>query len=80
MYDCLSVEDVDKLLNESIECLCNSIKCAPSLAKALLLEHHWNISEIVKKYRENASELLVSVDGCMCSMCWQFTHVVKWRA
>lgn len=59
VFECLSVEDVDKLLNESIECLCNMIKCAPSLAKTLLLEHRWSVNEIVKKYRENATELLV---------------------
>lgn len=69
IYDCLSVEDVDKLLNESIECLCNSIKCAPSLAKALLLEHQWSISEIVRKYRENASELLVSGGSVIAVNC-----------
>ncbi|XP_031641143.1 potential E3 ubiquitin-protein ligase ariadne-2 [Contarinia nasturtii] len=59
-YDCLSVEDVDKLLNESIECLCNTINCAPSLAKTLLLEHRWSVNEIVKRYRENPTELLTS--------------------
>lgn len=60
VYDCLTVEDVDKLLNESVECLSNIIKCAPSLAKTLLLEHRWCINEVVTKYRENASALLVS--------------------
>lgn len=63
IYDCLTVEDVEKLLNEAIECLCNSIKCAPSLAKTLLLEHRWSINEIVKRFRENSSELLVSLNG-----------------
>lgn len=60
IYDCLTVDDVEKLLNESIECLCNLVKCAPSLAKTLLLEHRWGINEVVKKYRENATELLVT--------------------
>lgn len=60
IFECLSVEDVDKLLNESIECLCNLINCAPSLAKTLLLEHRWSVNEIVNKYRENPTELLVS--------------------
>lgn len=61
IYDCLTVDDVEKLLNESIECLCNLIKCAPSLAKTLLLDYRWGINEIVKKYRENATELLVTL-------------------
>lgn len=59
VFECLSVEDVDKLLNESIECLCNTINCAPSLAKTLLLEHRWSVNEIVKKYRDDPTELLV---------------------
>lgn len=59
VFECLSVEDVDKLLNESIECLCNTINCPPSLAKTLLLEHRWSVNEIVKKYRDDPTELLV---------------------
>lgn len=59
-YDCLTVEDVEKLLNESVERLSNQIKCAPSLAKTLLLEHKWCLNEIVTKYRENPAEFLVS--------------------
>lgn len=60
IYDCLTIEDVEKLLNESVECLSNIIKCVPSFAKTLLLEHQWSISEIVKKYHENSSDPLVS--------------------
>lgn len=63
-YDCLTVEDVEKLLNESVECLSNIIKSAPSLAKTLLLEHKWCLNEIVTKYRENPSELLVYILLC----------------
>ena len=61
MFDCLTVEDVEKLLNESVECLSNIIKCAPSLAKIFLLENKWCLNEIVLKYKENAAGLLVSV-------------------
>lgn len=60
IFECLSIDDVEKLLNESIECLCTMLKCMPSLAKTLLLQHRWCINEIVKKYRDNANELLVS--------------------
>lgn len=73
LFECLSVEDVDKLLNESIECLCNMINCAPSLAKTLLLEHRWSVNEIVKRYRENATELLVSgISNVMCQYFFTF--------
>lgn len=58
-YDCLNVEAVEKLLNETVEQLSNIIKVTPSLAKVLLLEHKWRISEIVEKYRANTSGLMI---------------------
>lgn len=33
LYSCLKVEEVEKLLNESIELLSNSLQITPSLAK-----------------------------------------------
>ena len=61
MHDCLSVDEVEKLLNESVEKLSNDLTITPSLAKVLLHEHKWQIQEIVDKYRDNASSLLVSI-------------------
>lgn len=59
-YECLDVEAVEKLLNETVEQLSNIIKVTPSLAKVLLLEHKWKISEIVEKYRVNSNGLMVN--------------------
>lgn len=60
-YQCLNVEEVEKLLNETVEHLSNTIHLTPSLAKVLLLEHEWQANEIVEKYNRNPSGLLVSV-------------------
>lgn len=60
VYECLNVEEVDKLLNESVEKLSNQLHITPSLAKVLLHETKWNTAEVVEKYRNNASNLLVS--------------------
>lgn len=59
VFDCLTVEDVDKLLNESVEYLSNTLKCEPSFAKTLLLQNHWSTHDVITKYRENATDLLV---------------------
>ncbi|GLG98786.1 Potential E3 ubiquitin-protein ligase ariadne-1, partial [Gryllus bimaculatus] len=59
VFDCLSVEEVERLLNESVESLSNSLQITPSLAKVLLHAHNWLISEIVSKYRSDSSHLLV---------------------
>lgn len=58
-YACLDMEAVEKLLNETVEQLSNIIKVSPSLAKVLLLEHKWRINDVVEKYRQNATALMV---------------------
>lgn len=58
-FACLDMEAVEKLLNETVEQLSVSVSVTPSLAKVLLLEHKWNIAEVVEKYRLNASGLMV---------------------
>ncbi|XP_055374311.1 potential E3 ubiquitin-protein ligase ariadne-2 [Condylostylus longicornis] len=59
-FECLNVEEVEKLLNESVEKLSTILQITPSLAKVLLHEHKWTIQNIIEKYRENASNLLIS--------------------
>lgn len=59
-YECLTVEEVEKLLNESVEKLNTILQITPSLAKVLLLEHRWNNQATVDKYRENSNALLIS--------------------
>lgn len=60
IHDCLTVDEVEKLLNEYVEKLSTSLKIIPSLAKVLLHENKWDANGLVKKYRDNASSLLVS--------------------
>lgn len=60
VFDCLNTEEVEKLLNESVECLSNQLQITPSLAKILLHQNRWNSNEMIEKYRNNAASLLVS--------------------
>lgn len=55
----LAVEDVERLLNESVETLCQSIHVSPSLAKMLLHRLKWQSSEIIYRYHQNADKLLI---------------------
>ncbi|XP_075219801.1 E3 ubiquitin-protein ligase ari-2 isoform X2 [Lycorma delicatula] len=59
-YECLSVEEVELLLNESVETLSNSLQITPSLAKVLLHTHEWQITSIITEYRRDVNRLLVS--------------------
>lgn len=58
-FECLSVEEVERHLNESVETLSNSLQITPSLAKVLLHSRGWAIQDIIVKYRGDSSNLLV---------------------
>lgn len=58
VFECLTVDEVEKHLNESVETLSNALKIIPSIAKVLLNEHKWKTNEIIERYRENPSSLL----------------------
>ncbi|XP_050098346.1 potential E3 ubiquitin-protein ligase ariadne-2 isoform X2 [Anopheles aquasalis] len=60
VYECLNVEEVEKLMNEPVEKLSTQLQITPSLAKVLLHETRWNTAEVIERYRNNASNLLVS--------------------
>uniref|UniRef100_U5ELC0 RBR-type E3 ubiquitin transferase n=1 Tax=Corethrella appendiculata TaxID=1370023 RepID=U5ELC0_9DIPT len=59
-YQCLNVEEVEKLLNEYVEKLSNILQITPSLAKVLLHETKWNTNEVIERYKVNASSLLIT--------------------
>ncbi|KAK3912194.1 putative E3 ubiquitin-protein ligase ariadne-2 [Frankliniella fusca] len=59
IFECLSVEEVERLLNENVELLSSSLQITPSLAKVLLHNHGWAVQDLISKYRSDASLLLV---------------------
>lgn len=58
----LNEEQVERLLNEVVELLSNNLQITPFLAKVLLYGNQWDVPEIVKKYKDNASSLLVKTN------------------
>lgn len=57
-YECLTIEDIERLLNENVEALCANLQVMPSLAKMLLHTHNWALAEVIQKYRQDISEVL----------------------
>lgn len=57
-YECLTIEDVERLLNECVEALCAGLPVVPSLAKLLLHTHKWETDYIISKYKEDAATVL----------------------
>ncbi|XP_077292104.1 E3 ubiquitin-protein ligase ari-2 [Arctopsyche grandis] len=60
LYNCLTPDLVDKMLNESIERLTDTCQVTPSLAKVMLHAYKWNEQELIQKYKENARVVLIS--------------------
>lgn len=60
IHDCLRVEEVERLLNENVEVLSNSLHITPSLAKVLLHTHNWALQDVMTKYRNNSSSFLIN--------------------
>ncbi|XP_012258311.1 potential E3 ubiquitin-protein ligase ariadne-2 isoform X2 [Athalia rosae] len=60
IHECLRVEEVERLFNENVEELSNNLQITPSLAKVLLHAHEWALQDIVLKYRNDASSLLIT--------------------
>ncbi|XP_030748660.1 potential E3 ubiquitin-protein ligase ariadne-2 [Sitophilus oryzae] len=59
-YKCLSEEEIERLLNETVEDLSNRLRISLSLAKVLLHSHYWNSNEVIVKYEENPQQTLIS--------------------
>jgi len=59
-FECLRVEEVEKLLNELVEMLSNQVAVTPSLAKLLLHTMEWSLTEVIKTYQTDAHGTLVS--------------------
>jgi len=58
-FDCLTVDQVERLLNELVETLSSRLRLTPSLAKLLLHAHNWGLEYVIKMYLEDPSPLLV---------------------
>ena len=59
-YTCLSLEDVEKLLNESVEILSTKLSITPALAKLLLHINNWNLDPVIVKCQRNMEEMLIA--------------------
>jgi ariadne-2 len=59
-YECLRVEEVEKLLNELVELLSLRLDVTPALAKLLLHNMDWSLVDIVRHYQSDAIGTLLA--------------------
>lgn len=58
-FECLTVDQVDRLLNELVETLSSRLRLTPSLSKLLLHSQNWALDSVIRMYLEDSSQLLV---------------------
>ncbi|XP_014678007.1 PREDICTED: protein ariadne-2-like [Priapulus caudatus] len=58
-YELLQIEDVECLLNESVEALSASSNISPSLAKVLLHQQQWKLQDVIDSFHKDPSRLLI---------------------
>ncbi|XP_011503879.1 PREDICTED: protein ariadne-2 isoform X2 [Ceratosolen solmsi marchali] len=59
VYECLRVDEVERLLNENVEFLTTNLQITPSLAKLFLHAHEWDLQDILLKYQDNTSNIMI---------------------
>ncbi|CAH8518887.1 unnamed protein product [Dicrocoelium dendriticum] len=59
-YKELSVDEVEGVLNQEVEKLCNAVQLPPSIARLLLSNNEWNVERIKSKFASNPLALLAS--------------------
>lgn len=56
--ECLTIEQVENLLNEAVNAVCHSLNTSPSLAKLFLLIHSWDVQKVISGYKADVSSFL----------------------
>lgn len=57
VYECLRVDEVERLLNENVEYLSTTLSTTPSMAKLYLHAYKWAIQEIISRYQNKTLDI-----------------------
>lgn len=58
-FTCLTYKESEGALHEHMTSLASALKVSHSVAKLILVNFHWQVSEILDRYRSNSAQLLV---------------------
>ncbi|XP_073915534.1 E3 ubiquitin-protein ligase ARIH2 isoform X3 [Castor canadensis] len=58
-FTCLTYKESEGALNEHMTSLASVLKVSHSVAKLILVNFHWQVSEILDRYKSNSAQLLV---------------------
>ncbi|XP_047687318.1 E3 ubiquitin-protein ligase ARIH2 isoform X4 [Prionailurus viverrinus] len=58
-FTCLTYKESEGALNEHMTSLASVLKVSHSVAKLILVNFHWQVAEILDRYKSNSAQLLV---------------------
>uniref|UniRef100_A0A8C5V0W2 E3 ubiquitin-protein ligase ARIH2 n=1 Tax=Microcebus murinus TaxID=30608 RepID=A0A8C5V0W2_MICMU len=86
-FTCLTYKESESALNEHMTSLASVLKVSHSVAKLILVNFHWQVSEILDRYKSNSAQLLVEArvqpnpskhshthPSHHCAVCMQFVR------
>nr|XP_014427526.1 E3 ubiquitin-protein ligase ARIH2 [Pelodiscus sinensis] len=86
-FTCLTYKESESTLNEHVASLASTLKVSPAVAKLLLVNFHWQVSEILERHKSNSAQLLVEAGVQLtsskhtmvhsshhCAVCMQFVR------
>ncbi|XP_017323872.2 E3 ubiquitin-protein ligase ARIH2 isoform X2 [Ictalurus punctatus] len=87
-FTCLTYRESQRLLTEEVNHVSTSLKVSPAVAKLVLVHFHWQVSQILDRYKSNSSQLLceaqvqsittcrslTAVAALQCGVCLQFVR------
>uniref|UniRef100_A0AAY4BKK0 RBR-type E3 ubiquitin transferase n=1 Tax=Denticeps clupeoides TaxID=299321 RepID=A0AAY4BKK0_9TELE len=57
-FTCLTYRESQKVLTEEVCSVASSLKVSPAVAKLVLVHFHWQVTQILDRYRSSSSQLL----------------------
>ncbi|KAK9970500.1 hypothetical protein ABG768_026439 [Culter alburnus] len=72
-FNCLTYRESQKVLSEEVNNVASALKVSPAVAKLVLVHFHWQVSQILERYKSNSSQLLCEAHTQPTSTCRSLT-------
>ncbi|TRY66856.1 hypothetical protein DNTS_033025 [Danionella cerebrum] len=72
-FNCLTYRESQRVLTEQVGNVAGALKVAPAVAKLVLVHFHWQVSQILERYKSNSSQLLCEAHAQPTSACRSLT-------
>uniref|UniRef100_A0A8C1BPW2 RBR-type E3 ubiquitin transferase n=2 Tax=Cyprinus carpio TaxID=7962 RepID=A0A8C1BPW2_CYPCA len=76
-FNCLTYRESQRVLTEEVNSVASALKVSPAVAKLVLVHFHWQVSQVLERYKSNSSQLLCEAHvgtSQQCGVCLQLVR------